>query len=135
MRSKILMLLMFAASAISAQTKLTVTIDSIENLNGQILIAVFDSENFMKMPVAADIQKIDRATLTFTFDSIEAGEYAITVFQDENLNYKLDLDENGIPTEKWGFSNNFQPKGAPTFADCKITVKPDEETVEKITLN
>ncbi|MDR1764253.1 MAG: DUF2141 domain-containing protein [Dysgonamonadaceae bacterium] len=136
MKSKILaLMLLFAAGTLGAQTKLTVEIRGIKEAKGQIMAAVFAENGFLKQPVDAKIVKIEGETASVVFDKIAAGDYAVAVFQDTNENYRLEQGENGIPTEPWGFSNNFVPKtGAPTFFDLKFAVKPDEETVETITL-
>ncbi|MDR1896327.1 MAG: DUF2141 domain-containing protein, partial [Prevotellaceae bacterium] len=66
-------------------------------------------------------------------DSIASGEYAVSLFHDENDNYKLDVGAFGIPVEKTGFSNNAKGKmGPPKFMDCKFAVTDD--TVIYITL-
>jgi uncharacterized protein (DUF2141 family) len=129
------MQMLLVASMLSAQTKLSVTVEGIKEEKGQVMVAVFDSLNFFKKPVAADMSKIEGDTLTFVFDRLEAGDYAVSVFLDANLNYMLDRDEHGIPVEKWGFSNNFLPsKGKPTFDDCKFAIHPDKGTAQRIKL-
>ena len=51
------------------------------------------------------------------------GEVAIAAFQDVNENEKLDKNSLGIPTERYGFSNN--PKrgfGPPSFQQAKFNL-------------
>ena len=51
------------------------------------------------------------------------GDYAISVFLDENRNNKLDTNILGIPKELFGFSNN--PRiltGPPSFQESEITI-------------
>jgi uncharacterized protein (DUF2141 family) len=135
MKSKIFMLMLLVASTLSAQTKLAVEINGIKEVKGQMMIAVFTENGFLKQPVDAKIVKIEGETASVVFDKIAVGDYAIAIFQDKNENYRLERDENGIPTEPWGFSNNFVPKtGAPTFPDLKFAVQSNGETVEMITL-
>ena len=44
------------------------------------------------------------------------GSYSIKVFHDENGNSKLDKDILGVPTERYGFSNNARGRfGPPPF--------------------
>jgi len=50
---------------------------------------------------------------------LESGKYAVSVYQDLNMNRKLDKGMFGAPREPYGFSRN--PKvvfKAPTFEDC-----------------
>ncbi len=54
-------------------------------------------------------------------ENVSDGEYALTIFQDENENGKLDTNMVGIPKESFGFSNN--PKilfGAPSYEKCRF---------------
>jgi uncharacterized protein (DUF2141 family) len=126
--------MLFVASTLNAQNKLTVVIDGIEKIEGQILIGVYDEAGFMKKPVAGTVKKVEDETVTIIFDSIALGEYGLSVFQDENNNYKLDTGMFGIPTEKYGFSNNAKGKmGPPAFKDCMIKVE-EEDLVIYITL-
>ncbi|KAA9339908.1 DUF2141 domain-containing protein [Hymenobacter busanensis] len=56
--------------------------------------------------------------------NLEPGEWAVAITQDVNNNDKLDKNMVGIPTEPYGFSNNFRPRlAAPDFDDCKFTVE------------
>lgn len=55
------------------------------------------------------------------FESLPAGEYAMSYFQDENGNGKLDTGVLGIPTEGIGISNNDTPAmSAPVWNDAKF---------------
>ena len=50
-----------------------------------------------------------------------AGDYAITLFHDENKNGKFDSNFVGYPLEGYGFSNNVAPMfKAPSFDECKF---------------
>jgi uncharacterized protein (DUF2141 family) len=50
-----------------------------------------------------------------------AGDYAVTLFHDENKNGKFDSNMIGYPLEGYGFSNNVVPRfSAPGFDDCKF---------------
>lgn len=103
----ILWMLLFAvAGTANAQSKVSVEIEGIENQKREMMIALFDEAGFLKMPVAARSKTIEMETLTVVFDSIAPGDYAISVFQDENGNGELDRGAFGIPVEPFGFSNN-----------------------------
>ena len=97
---------------------------------GRVQVAVFasadsflDEKRYFKLlgqPVA-DGQK----SMAFALD-LPPGEYAISAFHDENGNGKLDKNWFGIPTEAYGFSNNFIAKwGKPTWEKTHFTVKND----------
>ncbi|MGA9724778.1 MAG: DUF2141 domain-containing protein [Candidatus Binatus sp.] len=55
------------------------------------------------------------------FGGVPAGEYAVTLFHDENKNGKFDSNFVGYPLEGYGFSNNVVPQfKAPSFDQCKF---------------
>lgn len=59
------------------------------------------------------------------------GEVAIAAFQDVNENEKLDKNSLGIPTERYGFSNN--PKrgfGPPSFQQAKFNLSTGINTLD-----
>ena len=130
MRTILFLSMMLAASVVGAQNKLTVTVDGIENPNGKVFVAVFDSINFLKQPLYYGMAQIEQGEeeVTIVIENVASGNYAVTVFQDENDNGKLDTGAYGKPTEKIGFSNNAAVKmGPPEFQDCMITVEEDSE--------
>jgi uncharacterized protein (DUF2141 family) len=130
MKSKLFLLMMLAASVVNAQNTLTVVIDGIEDVRGHLMLVVNDKEN---KPVAWKSEKIEGETITLVFDSIPVGEYAISAYQDENDNRKLDTGVFGIPKEKYGFSNNARgTMGPPAFE--KLLFKVEEDTEINITL-
>jgi uncharacterized protein (DUF2141 family) len=118
--------MLLAASALNAQNKLTVVVDGIEKTEGQILVAVYDSTGFLRKPVYYGIAKANKDEVTIVIDSIAPGEYAVSLFHDENGNYKLDTGQYGIPIESTGFSNNAKSKtGPPKFSDCAVKIEDD----------
>lgn len=70
-----------------------------------------------------------------TLEDLPAGEYAISVFHDEDEDGELEKHLLGFPTEKYGFSNN--PKitfSAPTFDRCSFELKTEEQKHVQIKL-
>ncbi|MDR0835402.1 MAG: DUF2141 domain-containing protein [Tannerella sp.] len=127
MKTKLFLLMALAAGTLSAQNKLTVVVDGIESVKGHLMVGLYDKEGFMKKPVRGGMVKVSADTLTIVFENIPSGEYAISLYQDENDNRKLDMGLFG-PKEKWGFSNNAKGKmGPPTYENCKFKVEEDTE--------
>jgi len=59
--------------------------------------------------------------MSCNYEKLPAGDYAISVYQDENDNGQLDTNALGSPTEGYGAtSNNIPALSAPTFADNKV---------------
>jgi uncharacterized protein (DUF2141 family) len=125
--------MLLVASTLNAQNKLTIVADGIEKLKGQLLVGVYDSAGFLRKPIYTVAAKADKAEVKIVIDSVATGEYAISIFHDENGNYRLDAGLFGIPVEKTGFSNNAKGKmGPPEFSAC--TIRIEEETTVYITL-
>ena len=61
------------------------------------------------------------------FENLSNGDYAVSVFNDENNNGELDTNLFGIPKEDWGVSNNVRYAiSSPTFEDAKVTIYNDD---------
>ena len=65
------------------------------------------------------------------------GDYAVSIFHDENEDGKLDTTFFGVPEEGWGVSNNVRPRRLgfpPRFRDAKFSYQggPMELIVELI---
>jgi len=55
------------------------------------------------------------------FGAVPAGDYAVTLFHDENGNGKFDSNFIGYPLEGYGFSNNAKAQFmAPSFDETKF---------------
>ncbi|NDV77515.1 DUF2141 domain-containing protein [Dysgonomonas sp. 511] len=123
--------LIFAAIAsVNAQSKLTLEISGIDNPTGSLYVALYDAQSpFLgKNNYSGKIVGISNNIMEVGLDNVADGQYAIAIFQDENQNGKLDMGQWGIPTEKYGFSNNVDPaiiKRPPSFEECKFEVKGD----------
>ncbi|UHQ54232.1 MULTISPECIES: MipA/OmpV family protein [Microbulbifer] len=63
-----------------------------------------------------------------------AGEVAVLVYLDSNNNRALDRNFIGIPRERIGLSNNYQPKGPPSFQQASFYVAQDRPNEVKIEL-
>jgi uncharacterized protein (DUF2141 family) len=55
------------------------------------------------------------------FADVPAGDYAVTLFHDEDSSGKFKTNMIGYPLEGYGFSNNYVPQfRAPTFDETKF---------------
>ncbi|MCL1934437.1 MAG: DUF2141 domain-containing protein [Candidatus Azobacteroides sp.] len=130
MRTILFLAMALAANVVCAQNKLTVVVDGIEKSNGKVLVAVYDSINFLKQPLYSGLAKVEpgREEVTIVIDNVASGKYAVSLFHDENDNNRLDTGSYDIPVEKYGFSNNARVNmGPPTFQDCMFNVEEDTE--------
>ena len=72
------------------------------------------------------IEVIKEKTAIITFTNLEAGEYAFSLFHDENENNQMDSNMFGIPKEGYGFSTNFKPIiSTPAFDDANFKIEGD----------
>lgn len=118
----------FAESKKSEQ-KLHLVVDGIETVSGQLYVAIYTKDNYMKKAQMGFKIDITDNVMEFDVDGLKAGTYAIALFQDLNNNSKLDTGIFGIPTEKYGFSNNAKGfMGSPSFKKAKFSF-PKSKTV------
>lgn len=118
--------LMVVSATSFGQKKLTIVVDGIEEVKGSLFVGIYNSDStFLKKTyrgVKVDITgKVEEFSL-----ELPDGVYAISLFQDLNGNSKLDKGAFGIPTEKYGFSNNIEGfMGAPSFEKTKFLLNVD----------
>jgi uncharacterized protein (DUF2141 family) len=128
MRLPGLIILTFMTWHLSAQ--IHVRFEGLRNESSQLYIALYDSTDVFlgdKRFFSAIIPVHD-SVYHWQIDRLPLGTYAITVYQDINLNGKLDRGMFGKPTEPYGFSKN-PPSGfrAPSFQECKFSYHQKEK--------
>ena len=105
--------------------QLIIKISNIEKIKGEIKIGVFNSDSsFLKEGAALKNYsvKVEKNTAIITITNLPKGEYAISMYHDENSDNECNRNFIGIPKEAYGFSNNNKPKmAAPKYKDCKFS--------------
>ena len=121
---------MFVANvSFSQKGTLKIIVTDIKSHNGTINVALYNEEGksgFLKNIETAyqkKIVKISDKKASIIFTNIPYGTYAISLFQDENTNMKLDRTNVGIPVEPWGVSGNTKGIAPPKFKDAKFDFK------------
>ncbi len=122
-------LLLWSGSA-SATGDVRVKVTGISNLVGTIRATLDGSELAFKND-APNTQSAELAVtgneVELVFHNVPAGVYAVKVIQDENNDNKLNQNLLGIPSEKYGISNNVMGKfGLPAFKDASFNVSSGE---------
>ena len=109
---------------------LRVRVSNIESDKGKIAVAIFDNEeNFLKKDFTNISIAVDSSDYII-FKGIPQGKYAVSIFHDENENGELDTNWLGVPTEKFGFSNNkLGMFGPPNFKDCLVHINDENEEI------
>ena len=104
--------------------KIVVKIDGFKDNNGVVHICIFDTSGRKDFPcpnhvVASKKIVISDLRALAVFDSIPYGQYAVSMYHDEDGDGKLKTNLIGMPVEGIGFSNNVRPKlGLPSFKDA-----------------
>ena len=127
---------LFSASLLfllsTPKSNISIEIKGIPNEKGNIFIALFrqkdDFPTFGKQYIGKIIP-VTGKKMSYTFETLAEGKYAIAIFHDENKNGKLDKNYLGIPTEAYGFSNNARRAfSAPSFEEAELNLKSDLNT-------
>ncbi len=112
-------------TTLQAQDGVTVnvTIENVLNDNGSVLASLHSGETFLKGAGVIDLtEQAKKGVVTFTFENVKPGTYAVMVLHDENDNQRMDFETNGMPKESYGMTGNSMVMGPPTFADAKFEV-------------
>lgn len=117
---RIIFLLLFTINCYSHE--LEINLSKAISKKGLVGLVVFDSENgFPDKGRKARIKKFISIKDFPYIMNLPKGEYAISVFHDENSNKTLDKNFIGIPKESFGFSNNVMGiMGPPSFKNAKF---------------
>jgi uncharacterized protein (DUF2141 family) len=117
-----------------ATGRVEVTVEGFKSAKGQALVSLYLNDSgwpgdatlafaARTVPIGDDLQVV------VEFDDVPAGPFAVSVVHDKNHNGKLDKKIFGIPSEPYGFSRDARSTfHAPSFADARLEVDPDELT-------
>jgi uncharacterized protein (DUF2141 family) len=107
-------------------SNLAVRVERVKAGMGPVLCDLFNAaEGFPgPSPIIGGSQEVAAsAEPVCTFTGLPAGEYAVSVIQDENANGALDSNVLGVPLEGYGASNNVLPAtSAPRWNDSRLSV-------------
>lgn len=124
---------MLAAIGIQPSTStLEIDLEGLRNSRGMI-VACLTQDRSLFPDCGADPRAI-RQTLRITstrivFDRVPSGDYALSLFHDENANRRLDT-LFGIPKEGFGFSRNPVIRfGAPRYDKVNIQLGPGQTRI------
>ncbi|MFM6934213.1 MAG: DUF2141 domain-containing protein [Flavobacteriales bacterium] len=109
---------------------LTVCVQSIQNSKGLVEFALYKNPAlFTQTGKTHRLARVDAKApeVKFQFTDLEATNYAVVVYHDDNSNKICDKNMFGIPTEAYAFSNNKRPKlSAPSFEECAVKLDKDK---------
>jgi uncharacterized protein (DUF2141 family) len=110
-------------ATVCGQKNMTVIIDGFKEPKGKLMVGIYNSDStFMKKTFRGYMVDVVDTILEFSLE-MPSGEYAFSIYHDLNENGKLDTGLFGIPTEKYGFSNNAKGyMGPPSYEKSKIVL-------------
>lgn len=114
-----------AISPMAWGASLDLTINNVESADGQIRVAVFDSQEGWKGNSAVRTAVVDAGTgsVTVTLDGLQPGELGIKLYHDADGDGDLDTGSFGIPSEPYGFSNDAPVRfGPPAWKQARFTL-------------
>lgn len=93
-----------------------------------LYVALFDSADGFAADksMAAQILPIRGGSAQLAFLGLPNGRYVLKLFADENGNARLDTNPLGLPTERYGFSNDAKGRmGPPGFDAAAFPLEAD----------
>ena len=117
------------AKSVESKTsiKIEIKVTEIKSTEGQIAVLLFNNENGFPQEVDKALKsqffQIEGQEKVIEFEVPSTGEYAVTVFHDENGNKKLDTNWIGMPKEGIAVSNNAKGRmGPPKYKDASVQI-------------
>ena len=115
-------------------------IDGVKSAKGHVICGIFRSAEGFPTESQHALKVVsmpaDSATVRCDFADLPAGDYAISVFHDENDNGILDTNFVGMPREGYGTSNNHvYAMHAPSFEESRFTLEAGVSSELHIRLN
>jgi uncharacterized protein (DUF2141 family) len=130
------LIFIFAPLLSSGQSTLTIKVEGLKKNKGELFIGLYNNEKTFKNTDSVFVKQIisvDSLVMKTKMENLPDGQYALTLFHDENSNGKLDKNFLGAPKERYGFSNN--PRivfKSPQFKKCQFPVSGDTEVLIKM---
>lgn len=118
--------LISSSVSIDANVSFTIHANGFDSNEGKAHIALYRSSDKFPSPKSqykGQIVVINNKIATATFYDLPKANYAVAVFHDKNKNGAMDKNMFGVPTEKYGFSNNARETfSAPSFESASVKV-------------
>lgn len=126
-RALFVILVVNLVAPVSHAAELNVRLDNAP-AEGTIVFQVYDAaDTFSDLrDPAREIALSARGDGDYRLENIRDGEIAVLAYYDENANGRIDKNFLGIPRELLAISNDYQPKGPPSFARASFELPPGE---------
>ena len=110
----------------------TIIFPNVEHGEGYIDVKIYDSkESFLDEELAIESvrKRVQKGKVVVPLSKIHEGKIAIVAYHDEDSNGELKTGLFWRPKEGFAFSNNYQPKGPPSFEKASIILVHGEPVV------
>ncbi len=125
-----IMVISFTSFKSFGQDSLNIKVSNIKKNNGKIIVEIYNSRtSWLKAPYRKMVLAANENVQTASFQ-VPYGRYAVTVYQDVNVNGETDMNFIGIPKEPVGFGNNYKPFGEPKFESASVEFKETSKLQE-----
>jgi uncharacterized protein (DUF2141 family) len=108
MKTSLLIVAGLAVAAPAEAANLSLHVEGLKP-KGQLMVLLFDAEgswNAKNGAIREIKRRVSAATTQIVVEGLAAGQYGAMVFQDLNLDGKMNFNLVGMPMEPYGFSNN-----------------------------
>lgn len=105
--------------------RLEIEVRGLECCPGALRVALYNGSEYWLEPgamVRGQAAPVLERNQTVEFSGLPRGDYAIAVFHDQNANARFDRFLGLIPREPYGFSNNPDGVGRPSFDEAAVPV-------------
>ena len=110
----------------------TIIIPNIEHDDGFIDVKIYDSKDrFLNEEEAIESvrKRVQKGEVVVPLSKIHEGKIAIVAYHDEDSDGKMKTGLFWRPKEGFAFSNNYQPKGPPSFEKAAIVLVHGEPVI------
>ncbi|MGZ8311067.1 MAG: DUF2141 domain-containing protein [Allosphingosinicella sp.] len=109
---------------------LNVDLDGVRAAGGNLYVTVQTREEFMQQRETAGsiVSRPQAGAHRFSYE-IPAGDYAISVWHDDNGNGRFDKNDSHIPLDGWAMANSAALRAEPTFDQVRTQVGSAPATV------
>lgn len=119
MRIALGLLSLFVVSPPASANELKLRLSGLKP-KGQVIVVLYDAERAWKAKAGAvrEVrQRVGGGLTELSFIGLKPGSYGAMVFQDLNMDGKMNYSPVGMPLEPYGFSNNSRGMfGPPTWS-------------------
>lgn len=117
----------------STLNTINVSITGFESNDGKVFIGLYNSEStWLSKRYKDQIAEINNLTSSAIFSDLPAGEYAISIYHDENDNGIMDTKWFGIPTEAYACSRGAKGfMGPPKWKNAVMKIESSTDVIIK----